>query len=663
MATYGSGTYGSGLYGSGTSGSPDATFSAVVGGETASGGVAVLGSGGSSAATFTYSFEMATTSTPRTAAPAYTDLSSFVMLADGMRFARGRGSEQEATAQPGRGSVTLKNTDNRFTMGNGSSPYAPLQLRRPCRFRVTYSGTTYDRWQGFVDTWANDRVELTGVARLGMSDRLARAAKVVFPNAIEAEILRDSPIVLFPLQEGAQERDTWRSTYSASGVVYELRVNFPANATVTPGIAVDLGPDPTTQVAFTQLTSTVDGGSLSSTSPPTGFTGQSRSVSAFAFVSSAVTVDATIAGSTGCAIRVGTDGIPWVQGVLISAYSTQPITDGRIHHLAATAVYTGTTCTVQLYVDGVLVATGSGADTAVMPSNTSVTIMQNASGRISHYAAYSTALSAARIAEQAAARTSWTGETTTARFNRLCARAGLPSSWYTTTGTTAVTVGPQPTAGVTLLDAIAEVATTELGAAYLSDAGVLTFATASTRYNKATGLTLNASKAGQVLAGDLDFRTDSDFLVNDVTATRDGGTEQRAQDATSIAAYDTVSRRVTLVADNDTVCLNWAQWSVATGKDPLPRCESVTVDALAFAATGGNVADLLNADVGTKVRIDNLPADIYPSSTLDLFIEGVEDEVTKDTYRIKFTTSPVALEDTVWILDTDLLGVGTVLGY
>jgi hypothetical protein len=51
---------------------------------------------------FTRTFEAAMTSTPRTTSPTYTNLTAYVMAGDSMRLSRGRASEQDSQAQPGR---------------------------------------------------------------------------------------------------------------------------------------------------------------------------------------------------------------------------------------------------------------------------------------------------------------------------------------------------------------------------------------------------------------------------------------------------------------------------------------------------------------------------------------------------------------------------------
>jgi hypothetical protein len=176
-------------------------------------------------------------------------------------------------------------------------------------------------------------------------------------------------------------------------------------------------------------------------------------------------------------------------------------------------------------------------------------------------------------------------------------------------------------------------------------------------------LTLDASQPGQVLADSIDFRVDPDDLVNVATAQGVNGGKQRSADLASVAAYDTQEVSADLPLDDPAIVLNWTQNQVARFSQPRQRCESVEVDVVAFANSGGNVAALLGVGIGSRIQITNMPSDMAASPTLDLFIEGVSPTVTKNTFRLKFLTSPVSVEDGIWKVGTSTIGVSTRLGY
>lgn len=615
---------------------------------------------------FTFEFDLATTSTPRTASPSYTAMKSFVMMADGIRATRGRRSEQDSPS-PGTCGVSLRNTDNRFTMGNGSSPYAPLKLRRPGRLRCTYSATTYDLWQGFVDSWGNGREQTTGKARLSLSDRLGRASTSKLPSFLDAEILADSPLAFYPLDEESTAK-AGADRSGAAGPPLTVRGDGLGGEMAFGSGTVGAGDQ--TQVEFRPRT--VDDGKFLTVVNPNlagSISGGGATLECVMRLDDQAAVSAAIVvrwkGSGAQTLTIGIDtNLAFSQITGATADQPGPYW-GRLVHVAVTITAAGV---VTWYVNGnaqgggSLAASSTMGDTLVVGADPTVSGSTFA-GRVSHIAAYRSVLSAGRIAEHAAAAFGYPEELTTARFNRLCRLAGIPSAFYTTTGTTGVVVGPQKVRGTSLLSLLTELAKTELGGLYVNDAGVLNFATAGARYNTAVVLTLDASKPGQVLADGMDYTTDTSFLINDSTATGVTGSPQRWADATSIADYDAHDEDESTLHARDEHALNWAQWRVATFKDPRPRGEAVVVDVVAYANSGGNVANLLNAEIGQRLQLTNMPADTSATSTVDLFIEGIEYQLTKSSFRIKFTTSPLGLENTVARLGVSTLNSGAILGY
>ena len=80
--------------------------------------------------------ECAFTTTLDDPSPAWTDISAFVNMTDGVQITTGRADEY-ATVQTGTCRVSLDNSDGRFTPGNVSSPYYPnVKIRK--KLRVSY---------------------------------------------------------------------------------------------------------------------------------------------------------------------------------------------------------------------------------------------------------------------------------------------------------------------------------------------------------------------------------------------------------------------------------------------------------------------------------------------------------------------------------------------
>lgn len=201
------------------------------------------------AADFSALVEIAFDDTPRSAAPTYTDVTEFVRVSSAPSMSRGRSNEFDPQAQSGRAQVEFVNSDGDFTVGNDSSPYAPLQIRRPIRFRMAYGGNVYPLWQGFVDSWGNGREETTGVAQVEASDRLARAASVRLKGLVSAEILADSPSAYYTLGDDGDTL-TAGDTSTVLGNPPLTVAGDEANA-VDFGVGAAPGPDGGTVVAFT----------------------------------------------------------------------------------------------------------------------------------------------------------------------------------------------------------------------------------------------------------------------------------------------------------------------------------------------------------------------------------------------------------------------------
>jgi hypothetical protein len=202
-----------------------------------------------SEADFTALVEIAFDDTPRSSAPVYTDVTDYVRAASTPSMSRGRSNEFDPQAQAGRAQVEFVNDDGTFTVGNDSSPYAPLQIRRPIRFRLTYGGNVYPVWQGFIDSWDNGRDETTGIAQVDASDRLARASSVRLKGLVSAEILADSPSAYYPLGDDGDSLTAGdQSTVLGNP---PLTVGGDEANAIDFGVGAAPGPDGGTVVAFT----------------------------------------------------------------------------------------------------------------------------------------------------------------------------------------------------------------------------------------------------------------------------------------------------------------------------------------------------------------------------------------------------------------------------
>lgn len=634
-------------------------------------------------ADFTFVLEAAFGSTPSSPAPSYTDISSKWNAPGGASFQRGRVNEFDTRAQPGTANVVLNNADGRFTYDNPSGPYGSLKLRVPLRHRVSFAGITYPLWQGFVDRWGNAQDQLTGKAKIAASDRLARidGGSLQTQTTLRHLAISTAPcIALYTL-------DDISGLLSTAGDV-SGRVAPPLNV-VTVGTGGQIGNgsktigDPDSSGAnFTpadgsngQLLASDGYGTIVSRQIGTDFYGR---YTLSAMVRPGLVgreMWALIGLLTGQAAQSGTEFYLGVDSIgramlrwnLIGGgpastnviYGPTLSTTGPTHLAVTFDGYASNTAS--LWVNGVNVA----SDINYFPGPLGGFIVGGTgrsaagtmwSGDIGYVAAFDGLLTSADLLSLADATDGWLGEMPSDRFQRIMADGGIPSTLVTVTGTGASTLGPMPVAGASLLEAASNIAQDENGVVYVSRGGVITLSVRGDRYNAPIGVTLDASKPGQVLS-DFTVDTDPNLLVNDLTVTRYGGASQRIVDQASIDQYDRHDAQITLHLADDTQTLAAGQWRVATSV-PQPRSTSITVDVVAFANSGGDVNALLTADIGTRLKVINLATTQIAAGLLDVFIEGVTySRPDANKFLITFTTSPVTVAGKVWTLDDPVYGV------
>lgn len=131
-------------------------------------------------------------SPPDVASPTWTDVSSYVLMSDGITITPGRTAERSSIS-PRRLAFTLDNSDDRFNPRNVSGPYyGDLVPRVPVRVRVNYSATDYTLFRGFVDGgWPQDFAQLARTVPIQALDAAGWAAQAPTPrSAYEAEVQR-----------------------------------------------------------------------------------------------------------------------------------------------------------------------------------------------------------------------------------------------------------------------------------------------------------------------------------------------------------------------------------------------------------------------------------------------------------------------------------------
>ena len=635
---------------------------------------------------FTFVVELAPSATPATASPSYVDVTSYVRIGDSATLSRGRENEGSTDAQPGRATWTMDNTGGVFSPNDTGSPYAPFQLRRPFRWKVTVDGISYPLWQGFLDSVTAYRDGTSGRARLSCSDRVARAGAATLPRLADVEIATDyafGQFFYFPLRTlntyltSAAKLATLN--FGGASVTFKDSVTAGGTAEIT-GTNAPPGYDGDPCATFTRASTTsgkhilVDFNNSGSAGAEWTLEAMVNPTAASTMVATAFAqIDANKAPSFATILGLDSAGRPKfdsTSGTVYTLTATNPVTPGTWTHLAVVGTTAGNLTT--LYVNGVSVATRVGAPVSPVNGGLFIGGIQNYTtysswapfdGSIA-YAGYTTqALSAARIAAHAAAMNGYTGEVATARFARLASAAGVPSSMYLAPIASTTAVGAQATAGRAITDAVNDVAALDAGLMFADSDGVLNYQPARARYNAPVAVTLDAAK---VILASSEMTTDDSLLVNDVTYTGNDGAPARAYDSSSITAHDAkvVTRTVPSVGYDG--ALSAAQWVVTTRAWPTQRSSGIDVNVPAFKAAGGSIPGLLNLEIGSRIQVINMPDELSPTTTLDLFVEGITDRIDKTGWVRTLMTSPVGYYGQVFTLDDPVRGVldaGNVLGF
>ncbi len=632
----------------------------------------LAGPDGAASATVADKLEIAFPSQPFAASPIWTDVSPY-LLPDQISVTNYGRPDEFSDTSPSILTVTLDNTDGRFTRGRAASPYYPnVRNGRRIRWTRMWGGIPYIRFDGHVNefptTWAAPKGQFVP-AMITATDRMKRLGR---PGELRAmvseEILRDAIAsdsthgsAYYPLSETTEATSAGSITLQPQGPAVIRQVG--TGGTLEFGSGTGPGTDQLSAPLFTPASTTA--GKLLDATLRTGVGGPSGitlegffraegTVSSIAIVGmltgpSGATAELRIsaAGKLSAAAWTAIDGSYW-----FNLESLKRVDDGHTHHGALTWSLSGGTATVKLYLDGAL------ADSAPFTMIALVTYLRLTiggdpkagrlfSGTLSHVAAHSATLSAARVAAHAqAGLTGLAGERTDQRIGRIADWIALPTtdrSFDTGNGT----MGAQSTSGQQPIEVMRQAASVESGVLYVGRTGLLTFHNRSRRYNLAPAFTLDASLGH--LAGELDYPGDDFGVVNDMTVSRPDGSSARFVDQSSIDEYGLYREAAEIPAGSADELSSAASWRINTYGIPRTRIPQVVVDVVSLDQQNPSLAQsVLAADLSTKFRLAGLPS-AAPTTTQDLFVEGYTETVSLGHWLIAFNASPGDVYD-VWQL-------------
>jgi len=635
------------------------------------------------------------------------NVSSYVRLVNGISMTHGRGDEQGAI-QPSTLSLTFDNQDGRFTLGSTTiaSP-SPIQVNQRIRVRLTVSGTTVDRFTGYVQewpvAWPSGGQEFSTVT-ITATDALARMGRVPTGTPLEDVMLLDGATAVWPLTDpdpaikagqvgpgcfpvGPSAEDFGplyvTGKYTSGSFADTEYLEFASQEMPNDnGSVIGLGPTALSVYPY-YVGQTLGGVTSTSTSP--NISASSNYSVEIAFKLPPATSDSL----TTTILQVGADpdGSFDYYVVIFASYNefskdllfslrTGPLGadyaeisvpgtwwDGEWHFATAAISNSGQTMTA--YVDGV--PCGSTSTTGTVPVGTLDSIRV---GKVSvtggtdpwsagYVAVYPSTLTAGQAAAHAEVAVGSTGFRSDEIVERYAAIANVPF--------TAIDDGSSMLpmfAGSDSLSVTSEVMKAERGRLYVNGSGTLTFESREENLPLVYAGTPSITVTVDLLNADATFSVDTQGMANRVEVTRTGGATTVVEDSTSITQHGVYgsSESVQVLTDSDAG--NLAAYLLWLNKDPSSRLAGARLD-LMTQSTAIQQSFLTNL-MGAWLQTTGLPSQAPTGATADLYIEGWTEVINLTDWSLDLNTSPKRETATTWWRLDDAnfdLGVNTRLYY
>lgn len=583
----------------------------------------------------------------------WTDVSPWVELSAGISIGFGR-SDEQSQADANTLSLTLDNSDGRFTPDRAASPYFPnVRLYRPIRVTATPPGGTPSvRFVGYINQWP---VEWSGtdsyaMANVTASSRLARLALTdQRRSAVEEAFLLDGPIAYYTLGDPAEAA----AASDSSG-----RTSVPANRfgkapLVVFGSATGPTGDDLTAAQF------FGGQSLRATpSTPYVATGGDFAI-AFFIRASALMGSNTIATFGNSSLSILPDGTMdlTLRGsggsstLLTNTIGVPNPADGRTRHVAFRVDMTGASGLATAYVDGV--NAGSAPVSSPAFAFDDLRIGASFTGVLAHFALYNQAVIPARLMSQASSSNGYAEESSSDRLVRYAAWVGIPAVETLTSQLKHQNVAVD-TKDKGVVELMRQLEVTESAVLFDTRTGLLALSAESIRYGAVPAFTLDM--AAQDVGADFAPQHDPSALLNDCTVTRVGGTPSaRAVDWSSRDEFGVATGSYEVTSTDDDLPFQLASWQVNRYSQPKTRVPAITVNVTEQVGKSPSPGDLLSAQINTLVRVANQPSQAQ-SLTASYFVEGYTEIIGVESHVISFNVSPAEPFTKVFILDDPIRG-------
>lgn len=594
----------------------------------------------------------------------WVDITSRVMTRDGsnkLTITRGRANEQ-TVMPPSKLSFLLNNRDGLFSNRNPNSPYFGL-LGRNVPVAVWLGGGMFERFYGEV-TALPQRWDITGndvwvpVEASGIKQRLTQGTQRKY-YALESSILAESPLAYWPMNDGAN------ATFISSG----LKNGSPMEFNGTEIVMDSIDPPAGTSGKYMEMVGTGDptsfvAGRIDRTATKTVIEGWVR----FTPSNPASNAHGNAFGwwttGTYCQMYVqplyfATPGMSVLNLVLDTGVASgSPTTysievgDGNWHQIVITLEQVGGNISVTTSVDN-HTATDTFAGTIGTIStieapwvhedvvNDFVNVGSISTGNIAVYATD-------KSSTGYAAGNAYVGETAGRRIERLCAESGIG---FTAVGDldASQALGPQPFD--TRVNIMQNAADADLGYLYETrNALGLTYRPRNDIYNQ-TGTTFDYATG--VVSPPLEPIDDDPGLLNDITATRDGGGNARYEKTSGANNVNEptddpqgVGRYPADAKPNfytDEPLADYCGWRVHMGTWDESRYPTINFALHREMIRTNDVllAALLDLDISKTFSLSNLPA-WMPPEDVQQFVEGYSEQIGNFTIDLSYNCTPGA---------------------
>lgn len=589
-----------------------------------------------------------------------------VYARDPIEITRGRSDELSDTA-PAAASFTLDNRDGAFNPRNPRSVLYGIARNLPVR--VTVDGSV--RFVGEASSWAPRRAvkgdAWTEVRASGPLRRLGQGADPLASSMHRYFTINLSPGLAYwpmaapaPFGAGVGETSmvvsdiTGASSPDLSWVTAELAPHL-GDAFSSSGRAIYTHPRKRLQVSSTiAFDSIIRARPGSNTS---GFTISSRHQSAGAADQFASVIGNWNSGAPTLTLSCDT-------GTLDTGSSTEAATawDETAHYWRVRFTQNGANVDIDVYLDGTLIMSGSHATSTISGSFLPGLITANDADVVWGYVTlWNGSGNVPLSADLISAAQGWPGELAEDRFARLCDEEGISATIEGDVGESRA-MGPQYPD--TLVNQLREIEATDDGFVFdTRDELGLTFRTGRSLWNQSSALELNYDAFH--VAPPTDPVVDDLNVRNDVTATsrtdakaravQESGplnVEAPADDEKGVGRY---THQVDVNPEDDETLPSFAQWYLNKGTVDEMRWPAVTVDLDATPELAGDVAAV---DIGDRITITNLPADMSPDE-VSLIVVGSTETVGTHRRLVTFTCIPESPYHVGEVATTDYDRIGT----